>query len=28
LGTPLVDHVIVGGGRHASLFDLGLLETA
>ena len=26
LGTPLVDHVIVGGGGHASLFDLGLLE--
>jgi DNA repair protein RadC len=26
LGTPLVDHVIVGGGKHASLFDLGLLE--
>jgi DNA repair protein RadC len=28
LGTPLVDHVIVGGGRHTSLFDLGLLESA
>ena len=28
LGTPLVDHVIVGGGGHASLFDLGLLEGA
>jgi DNA repair protein RadC len=27
LGTPLVDHVIVGGGGHASLFDLGLLES-
>jgi DNA repair protein RadC len=27
LGTPLVDHVIVAGGGHASLFDLGLLET-
>jgi DNA repair protein RadC len=26
LGTPLVDHVIVGGGGHASLFDLGLLD--
>jgi DNA repair protein RadC len=28
VGTPLVDHVIVGGGGHASLFDLGLLEMA
>jgi DNA repair protein RadC len=27
LGTPLVDHVIVGGSGHASLFDLGLLES-
>ena len=26
LGTPLVDHVIVGGGGHASLFDLGFIE--
>jgi DNA repair protein RadC len=25
LGTPLVDHVIVAGGGHASLFDLGVL---
>jgi DNA repair protein RadC len=28
LGTPLVDHVIVAAGGHASLFDLGLLELA
>ncbi|MET0591763.1 MAG: DNA repair protein RadC [Polyangiaceae bacterium] len=28
LGTPLVDHVIVASGGHASLFDLGLLELA
>jgi len=27
LGTPLVDHVIIGGGGHASLFDLGLLQS-
>jgi len=26
LGTPLVDHVIVAGGGHASLFDLGVIE--
>ncbi len=25
LGTPLVDHVIIAGGGHASLFDLGLV---
>jgi DNA repair protein RadC len=25
LGTPLVDHVIVAGAGHASLFDLGIL---
>jgi DNA repair protein RadC len=25
LGTPLVDHVIVAGERHASLFDLGIV---
>jgi DNA repair protein RadC len=25
IGTPLVDHVIVAGTSHASLFDLGLL---
>jgi DNA repair protein RadC len=25
IGTPLVDHVIVGGTDHASLFDLGIL---
>jgi len=25
LGTPLVDHVIVAGGGHASLFDLGVI---
>jgi DNA repair protein RadC len=25
VGTPLVDHVIVAGGEHASLFDLGIL---
>jgi hypothetical protein len=25
LGTPLVDHVIVAGGGHASLFDLGFI---
>jgi DNA repair protein RadC len=25
LGTPLVDHVIIAGGVHASLFDLGLV---
>jgi DNA repair protein RadC len=25
IGTPLVDHVIVGGTEHASLFDLGIL---
>jgi DNA repair protein RadC len=25
VGTPLVDHVIVGGGGHVSLFDLGLM---
>jgi DNA repair protein RadC len=27
LGTPLVDHVIVAGGGHASLFDLGILPS-
>jgi DNA repair protein RadC len=26
IGTPLVDHVIVAGARHASLLDLGLLH--
>jgi DNA repair protein RadC len=26
LGTPLVDHVIVAGGGHVSLFDLGVIE--
>jgi DNA repair protein RadC len=26
LGTPLVDHVIVAAGRHASLFDLGVIR--
>jgi DNA repair protein RadC len=26
LGTPLVDHVIVAGGGHASLFELGLVR--
>ncbi len=26
LGTPLVDHVIVAGGGHASLFDLGIIH--
>jgi hypothetical protein len=26
LGTPLVDHVIVAGGGHASLFDLGVVS--
>jgi DNA repair protein RadC len=25
LGTPLVDHVIIAGGRHTSLFDLGVV---
>jgi len=25
LGTPLIDHVIVAGGGHASLFDLGII---
>jgi DNA repair protein RadC len=25
VGTPLVDHVIVAGGAHSSLFDLGFL---
>jgi len=25
LGTPLVDHVIIAGGQHVSLFDLGVL---
>jgi DNA repair protein RadC len=28
LGTPLVDHVIVGAGGHSSLFDLGVLTPA
>src|SRR5262249_14835030 len=27
LGTPLVDHVIVAGGGHASLYDLGFLRS-
>jgi DNA repair protein RadC len=27
LGTPLVDHVIVAGGGHASLFDLGVVSS-
>ena len=27
LGTPLVDHVIVAGGGHASLFDLGVISS-
>jgi DNA repair protein RadC len=27
LGTPLVDHVIIAGANHASLFDLGLVAT-
>lgn len=27
LGTPLVDHVIIAGGGHASLFDLGLVAS-
>ncbi len=26
LGVPLLDHVVVGGGQQASLFELGLLE--
>jgi DNA repair protein RadC len=26
LGTPLVDHVIVAGGGHTSLFDLGVIH--
>jgi DNA repair protein RadC len=26
IGTPLVDHVIVGGERHVSLFDIGLVS--
>ncbi|RYE92630.1 MAG: hypothetical protein EOO75_06240, partial [Myxococcales bacterium] len=26
VGVPLLDHVVVGGGRQASLFELGLLE--
>ena len=28
VGIPLVDHVIVGGGSHVSLFDRGLLAPA
>jgi DNA repair protein RadC len=28
LGTPLVDHVIIAGGGHASLFDLGLVAAS
>jgi DNA repair protein RadC len=28
LGTPLVDHVIVAGGGHASLFDLGVIGSS
>lgn len=28
VGTPLVDHVIVGGDRHASMLALGCLERA
>jgi DNA repair protein RadC len=27
LGTPLVDHVIVAGGGHTSLFDLGVIHS-
>jgi DNA repair protein RadC len=27
LGTPLVDHVIIAGGGHTSLFDLGLVAS-
>lgn len=27
IGVPLVDHVIVGNASHASLFELGLLDT-
>jgi len=27
VGTPLVDHVIVASGGHASLFDLGVIRT-
>src|SRR5262249_9607964 len=27
LGTPLVDHVVIAGGGHASLHDLGLLRS-
>jgi DNA repair protein RadC len=26
VGTPLVDHVIIAGDEHASLFDLGILR--
>ena len=26
VGMPLLDHVVVGGERHASLFELGLLQ--
>jgi len=26
IGTPLVDHVIVGGERHVSLYDIGLVS--
>jgi len=28
IGTPLVDHVIVAGRAHASLFDLGIVGSA
>jgi DNA repair protein RadC len=27
IGTPLLDHVVIAGEGHASLFDLGLIET-
>ena len=28
LGTPLVDHVIVAGGGHASLLDMGVIQVS
>jgi DNA repair protein RadC len=26
VGVPLVDHVVLGGARHASLLELGALD--
>jgi hypothetical protein len=28
LGTPLVDHVIVASGGHASLLDMGVIQVS